>query len=71
LTDKDTQSDLNGGEDAFFTMLKGQAWFAELIQAQAYYSKPIFVLANLPVGQKSETFYVYTRPEGLSVEPSK
>jgi len=63
LTDKDTRSDLNGGEDGFFTMVQGQTWYAELVQAQAYYSKAAPLLANLHVGQKTETFYVFTPPK--------
>ena len=63
LTDKDTRSDLNGGEDGFFTMVQGQTWYAELVQAQAYYSNSAPLLANLRIGQKTETFYVFTPPK--------
>lgn len=66
-----TLSGLNGGEDSFFAAVQGHQWYSQLVEAQAQYSKPILVLANLPVGKKSETFYVYTTPQGLSVVDSK
>jgi len=63
LTDRDTRSGLNGGEDGFFTMVQRQTWYAELVQAQAYYSNSAPLLANLRVGQKTETFHVFTSPK--------
>lgn len=66
-----TLSELNGGEDSFFAAVQGHPWYSQLVEAQAQYSKPIPVLANLPVGQKTETIYVYTTPQGLSVVDSK
>lgn len=63
LTDKDSLSDLNGGEDGFFTMVQGQTWYAELLQAQAYYSESAPLLANLHIGQTTETFHVFTSPK--------
>ncbi len=71
LTDKDSIADLNGGEDGFFAMVQGKAWDSQLIQAQAYYSQPITFLANLPVGQKTQAFNVFTSPKGLYKVPSK
>ncbi len=64
-------SDLNGGEDGFFRMAQGQTWYAELVQVQADYSKSRPILANLPVGKKTETFNVFTSPMGFYVEQSK
>ena len=71
LKNKLALSDLNGGEDSFFATVQEYTWYSQLVEAQAHYSKPISVLANLPVGQTIETFYVYTTPKGLSVLPSK
>ena len=68
---RDIISDLNGGEDGFFGMAQGQTWYSELVQVQAYYYKSRPLLANLPVGQKSDTFYVFTSPTGLNVRQSK
>ena len=63
LTDSDTRPGLNGGEDGFFTMVQRQNLYAELVQAKAYYSNSAPLLANLRVGQKTETFDVFTPPK--------
>jgi hypothetical protein len=67
----DIMSDLNGGEDGFFRMAQGYTLYAQLVQVQAYYSRPVFLVANLPVGQKSGTFNVFTSQEGLHAVPLK
>ena len=67
----DIISNLNGGEDGFFGMAQGQTWYSELVQVQAYYYKSRPLLANLPIDQKTETFYVFTSSRGLHVVQSK
>ena len=64
-------SDLNGGEDSFFATVQEHTWYSQLVEAQAHNSKPIFVLANLPVNQKTETIDVFTSPNGLYKVPSQ
>ena len=68
---RDIISDLNGGEDGFFGMAQGQTWYSELVQVQAYYYKSRPLLANLPIDQKTETFYVFTSSRGLHAVQSK
>ena len=64
-------SDLNGGEDSFFATVQEHTWYSQLVEAQAHNSKPIFVLANLPVNQKTEAIDVFTSPNGLYKVPSQ
>ncbi len=62
-------SNLNGGQDNFFRMVQGQAWYSWLVEA--HYSKPIFLLANLPIGQKSKSYNMSTSQKEPNVVPSK
>lgn len=60
-------SNLNGGDDNYFTGVRNFPWLFPTVQAQ--YSQPVPILAGVTVGQPPKTFLLLITPAGLIASP--